>query len=211
MFSRKRKRGHADTLAHQSEQISLFFARIKDDCGYSCVPTIQVDVRNEDVVLAVSGIEQLSFQTLNRLCESFQTVSDVYCDLNGKTTYVTVERTKSDLLDKHKRLIEKPSETEQIVTHPETSTFIKSVAKQDAKVLSDTISVLKETFNVGSFTKMKLDIINRPGIITVHASNVRKIPAAFILKPCKVMKYVDFERSFLCCNIEKIKKPSNVV
>ena len=117
MFSRKRKR-NVDTLAHQSEQISLFFARIKDDCGYSCVPTIQVDVRNEDVVLAVSGIEQLSFQTLNRLCESFQTVSDVYCDLNVKTTYVTVERTKSDLLDKHKQAVEKPCETEQIVTHP---------------------------------------------------------------------------------------------
>lgn len=210
MFSRKRKRS-SDTLASQSEAISLFFARIKDDCGFSCVPTIQVDVRNEDVVLAISGIEQLSFATLKKLCESFTTVSDVYCDLHGKTTYVTVERTKTDLLEKHKRVVAKVAETDHVVSHPETSSMIKSVAKQDAKVLSETISFLKETFNVGSFTKMKIDIINRPGIITVHASNVRRIPAEFILKPCSVKKYVDFERAFLCCNIEKTKKPSNVV
>ena len=207
MFSRKRKRS-ADTLACQSEEISLFFAGIKDDCGYACVPTVQVDVRKEDVVLAVSGIEQLSFKTLHKLCESFQTISDIYCDLTGKTTYVTVERTKSYLLEKQKQVAEKINEP---AAHPETISVIKSVAKQDAKVLSETITFLKETFNVGSFTKMKLDIINRPGIITIHTSNVRRIPAEFILRASRVIKYVDFERAILCCNIEKTKKPANVI
>jgi hypothetical protein len=200
MFSRKRKRC-ADTLAEQSEQIALFFAEIKDECGYSCVPTVNIDVRNEDVILAISGLEQLNFKMIQKLCQRFNTVSDVYCDLAGKTTYVTVERSNYELLSKLKKPLSNKEEASE--AHAEMASIIKTVAKQDSHILAHILSKLKQTFEVGSFTKMKIDIINRPSLITVHTSNVRKIPAHFILQPFESSNYVDFERAVISCNIEK--------
>lgn len=200
MFSRKRKRC-ADTLAEQSEQIALFFAEIKDECGYSCVPTVNIDVRNEDVILAISGLEQLNFKMIQKLCQRFNTVSDVYCDLAGKTTYVTVERSNYEPLSKLKKPLSNKEEASE--AHAEMASIIKTVAKQDSHILAHILSKLKQTFEVGSFTKMKIDIINRPSLITVHTSNVRKIPAHFILQPFESSNYVDFERAVISCNIEK--------
>ena len=96
MFSRKRKR--EPSLIEVSEQIAQYFANIKDPCGYKCVPTLKVDVREEDVLVTVNNIEQIELSSLCELCELFKNISDVYCDFLTKSVYLVVERNQIDLL-----------------------------------------------------------------------------------------------------------------
>ena len=168
----------------------------------------------QDVVVTVGGIEQLRFETLRELCDIFH-VSDVYCDFSGKQTHVVVERTNTKLMEKYKKVAVESTDkstNNAPVQHPEMSQ-LKSVAKVDEKVISDVLTNIKRTFETGTFTKMTLELVNRPGMVTIHISDVRRVPAGFILASCNsgLASCVDFERRLVRIDVEKTRKPVNVV
>jgi hypothetical protein len=67
---------------------------------------------------------------------------------------------------------------------------------------SQLITLINKYFNAGSFNSMAVEIINRPGIITCHATNIRRIQKGFIFDVCKnhasnIKNVIDFENSLL--------------
>ena len=206
MFSRKRKR--EPSIIEVIEQIAQYFANIKDPCGYKCVPTLKVDVREEDVLVTVNNIEQIELSSLCELCELFKNISDVYCDFLTKSVYLVVERNQIDLLASYTY-----SQLGNDEKHAEIH-FLQSAGKDYVRA-SQLITLIKIYFNAGSFNSMAVEIINKPGIITCHATNIRRVQKGFIFDVCKnhasnIKNVIDFENSLLRFDIDKIKKPSNV-
>jgi hypothetical protein len=212
MFSRKRKR--EASLTEISEDIAKFFADIKDPCGFKCVPNLKVDVRDEDVLVIVNNIEQIELDVLCQLCGRFKGISDVYCDLLTKSVCVVVERTETNLLASHVYSTY-PKDEKHVERHDETQSLCKNTSTTDYARLSELVTMIKKNFGTGGFNSMALEVINRPGIITCHATNIRKVHKNFIFDVCKryttSKNVIDFEHSLLRFDIEKVKKPTNVV